>query len=405
MDTQEKIKLLFFHPTIVFGGAERTTATLLEKLDKSIFDVLFVTKKDIFHPLPVERVMYIDDLGIHVGFNGLVSLVKDVRIMLRLIKRERPHVVFGMLHYACIILSITKIFLKDKVKIIISPRTPTKDAIKYYCRETILGKPLWNFMVQFFCRHSDHIVVASKGLKQECIADYKAESNNVVVINNSVDAQSVGRLSMGSIGRDNTFDGFVISTAGRLVEEKDVDVLIKAFALLRKDLKAQLWIVGDGPDRPVLESLAAHLNVLNDIIFFGFQENPYKFINRSEIFVHTSRFEGFGNIILEAMACGVPVIATDCPFGPREIINNGEDGILVPVSDEKALAKELKMVLENNEARKRFVKNAHRRLLEFTPERMVRSYEDVFLNIAHSNGPVGQEKNLRRIQSDYDKRH
>jgi len=381
MDTQEKIKLLFFHPTIVFGGAERTTATLLEKLDKSIFDVLFVTKKDIFHPLPVERVIYIDDLGIQVGFNGIVSLVKDARIMLQLIKKERPHVVFGMLHYACIILSITKIFLRDEAKIIISPRTPTKDAIKYYCRKTILGKPLWNFMVQFFCRHSDHIVVASKGMKQECIADYKAESNNVVVINNSVDAQSVGRLSMGSTGRDNTFNGFVISTAGRLVEEKDVDVLIKAFALLRKDLYAQLWIVGDGPERPVLESLAARLNVLNDIIFFGFQENLYKFIKRSEIFVHTSRFEGFGNIILEAMACGVPVIATDCPFGPREIINNGENGILVPVRDERALANALKMMSADRELRKKLAEEALKRLSDFSVEKMVGRYENVFLKI------------------------
>lgn len=381
MNTQEKIKLLFFHPTIVFGGAERTTATLLEKLDKSVFDVLFVTKKDTFHPLPVERLMYIDDLGIHVGFKGIVSLVKDTRIMLQLIKRERPDIVFGMLHYACIILSITKIFLRDNVKIIISPRTPTKDAIKYYCRESILGKPLWNFMVRFFCRHSDHIVVASEGLKQECIADYKAESNKVVVINNSVDAQSVGRLSMGSIEREHAFDGFLISTAGRLVEEKNVDILIKAFALLRKDLKAKLWIVGDGPERPVLESLAASLNILDDIIFFGFQENLYKFIKRSDIFVHTSLFEGFGNIILEAMACGVPVIATDCPFGPREIIYNGENGILVPVRDERALANALKMMSADRELRRKLAEEAFKRLSDFSVEKMVNKYENVFLKI------------------------
>ena len=161
---------------------------------------------------------------------------------------------------------------------------------------------------------------------------------------------------------------------------------------MRRDLKAKLWIVGDGPERPYLESLAAGLNITDDIVFWGFQENLYKFIKKSDIFVHTSLFEGFGNIILEAMACGVPVIATDCPFGPREIINNGENGILVPVSDEGALAKALKMVLENKEARKRFVKNAHKRLSEFTPERMVSRYEDVFLSIAHSNGTLRRRK-------------
>ena len=88
MNTQEKIRLLYFHPTIVFGGAERTTATVLEKLDKTIFDVLFITKKDIFHPLPAGRVMYIDDLGIHAGFEGIGPLVKDSKRMLQLIKKK-----------------------------------------------------------------------------------------------------------------------------------------------------------------------------------------------------------------------------------------------------------------------------------------------------------------------------
>jgi len=392
MDTQEKIKLLYFHPTIIFGGAERTTATILEKLDKSIFDVLFVTKNDTFPPLPVERVIYIDDLGIHFGFEGIRPLIKDTKKMLQLIKRERPDIVFGMLHYACIMLSVTKFFLKDKVKIIISPRTPSKHAINFYFGERPFGKVLWNFMIRFFCRHSDHIVVASKGIKQECIADYNADRNKVVVINNCVDAQSVEKSSMEPMDRENVFNGFVISTAGRLVKEKSLSVLIKAFALLRKDFNAKLWIVGDGPERPHLDSLAARLNIVDDIVFWGFQENPYKFIKKSDVFVHTSLFEGFGNIILEAMACGVPVIATDCPVGPREIIINGENGILVPVRDESALAKELKKVLENKEVRNLFVKNAHKRLLEFTPQKMVRSYEDVFLSIAHSNGLIRRKK-------------
>jgi glycosyltransferase involved in cell wall biosynthesis len=394
MNVQEKIRLLYFHPTIVFGGAERTTATLLEKLDKSIFDVLLITKKGIFHPLPVERVKYIDDLGIHDGFEGIGSLVKDAKIMLQLIKKERPDIVFGMLHYACIILSLMKVRLRDRVRIIISPRTPSKDAINFYFKDNVKKRLVWNFMVRFFCRYSDRIVVASEGIKEECISEYKAERKKVVTINNSVDAQSVGRFSVESIDEKSPPDHFVISTAGRLAAEKNVAVLVKAFALLRKDLKAKLWIVGDGPERPLLESLAVRLNIMDDVVFWGFQENLYKFIQKSDIFVHTSLFEGFGNIILEAMACGVPVIATDCPFGPREIINNGKDGILVPVADEVALAKALKLVSKNKETRDRFVKNAYERLSEFTPEKMVRSYEDVFLSIAHSDGPI-RSKELR----------
>lgn len=392
MNTRERVKLLYFHPTIVFGGAERTTATLLERLDKSLFDVLFVTKKGTFHQLPAERVIYIDDLGIKDGFDGIGSLIKDTKIMLQLIKREGPDIVFGMLHYACIVLSLTKLVLRGRVKVIISPRTPSQEAVRFYYRGKTTKKALWNLMIRFFCKYSDRIVVASEGIKEECITEYKAERNKVITINNSVDAQSVGRFSMEPIDAESSPDCFVISTAGRLSAEKNMAVLLKAFALLRRDLAAKLWIVGEGPERPYLESLASSLNISDNTVFWGFQENLYKFIRKSDIFVHTSLFEGFGNIILEAMACGVPVIATDCPFGPREIISNGKDGILVPVSDEKALAEALKTVLDSRETGKRFVENAHRRLVEFTPEKMVRRYEDVFLSIAHGRGYLQGKK-------------
>lgn len=382
MNGKRKIKLLYFHPTIVFGGAERTTTTLLKGLDKAVFDVLFVTKKGIFPPLPVKEAIYIDDLGISDGFKGVDSLIKDTKIMIQFIKKETPDIVFGMLHYACIMLSLVKIFLRNKVKVTISPRTPSKAAINFYFKEKTLKKALWNFMVKFFCQHSDCIVVASDGLKEECISKYKAKRNKIVTVNNSIDVQSIERLSMESVNRKDSPDNFVISTAGRVAAEKNMEVLIKAFAMLRKDLKAKLWIIGDGPERPYLESLAASLNVVNDVDFLGFQDNPYKFIKRSDVFVHTSLFEGFGNIILEAMACGVPVIATDCPFGPREIISNMNNGILVPVSDEMALMEAIKTVLEDEDMRRSFVEEAYKRILDFPTERMVSQYEDIFLNIS-----------------------
>lgn len=381
MNGKRKIKLLYFHPTIVFGGAERTTITLLKGLDKAVFDVLFVTKKGIFSPLPVKEAIYIDDLGISDGFKGVDSLIKDTKIMIRFIKKETPDIVFGMLHYACIMLSLVKIFLRNKVKVTISPRTPSKAAINFYFKEKTLKRALWNFMVKFFCQHSDCIVVASDGLKEECISKYKAKRNKIVTVNNSIDVQSIERLSMESVNRKDSPDNFVISTAGRVAAEKNMEVLIKAFAMLRKDLKAKLWIIGDGPERPYLESLAASLNVVNDVDFLGFQDNPYKFIKRSDVFVHTSLFEGFGNIILEAMACGVPVVATDCPFGPREIISNMNNGILVPVSDEMALMEAFKKVIEDYDLRTRLVDGASKCLKDFSTEKMVKQYEDVFSKI------------------------
>jgi glycosyltransferase involved in cell wall biosynthesis len=381
---RNKVRLLYFHPTTVFGGAERTTTTLLEKLDKSIFEVVLITKKGVFPSLPANETIYIDDLGVKDGFGGFRALMRDAKIIGGLIKKKAD-VAFGMLHYGCIVLSVIKFISGDRVRIVASPRTPSKAAIDFYLKDEPLKKALWNFMIKFFCRYSDYVVAASKGIREECISGYKAERKKVIVVNNSVDVQSVTELSAKPVEGETPCDALIISTAGRLAPEKNMEVLLKSFAKLRRDLNVRLWVIGDGPERRNLEYLAASLNLTDSVVFWGFQENPYKFIGRSDVFVHTSLFEGFGNIILEAMACGVPVIATDCPFGPCEIINNGETGMLVPVSDEPALTQALKLVLEDKGLRDLFIKNAYVRLIDFTPESMVRHYEDIFLNIARAN--------------------
>lgn len=381
MNDREKIKILYFHPTIVFGGAERATTKLLHELNKSIFDVILVTKERIFNDLPVKKVVYIDDVGISDGFSGIKRLIYDAKTMKGMIKEEKPDIAFGMLHYGCIVLSLTKFFLGDKIKIIISPRTPSRDAINYYFRRN-LDRMLWNFMVQFFCKHSDYIMVPCDGMKNECILSYRADKERISTIRNYIDIALIKKLSMETVQLKNQSDHFVISTSARLASEKNLHVLMRAFASLRTYLNAQLWIIGDGPERPHLESLASELGISREVIFWGFQTNPYKYITRSDVFVHTSVFEGFANVIWEAIACRVPVIATDCNYGPREIIRDMENGILVPVSDEVALMQALKTVSENQDLRRNLVDNAYRRLLDFDAIDIVHQYEDIFLKIS-----------------------
>ncbi|MGO9614113.1 MAG: glycosyltransferase [Dissulfurispiraceae bacterium] len=381
MADQKRIRLLYFHPTIVFGGAERTTALILENLDKTIFDVVFVTKKKVFPSLSVGKTVYIDDLGVNDGFAGFSTLVKDARTIGRLIKDEAD-LAFGMLHYGCIVLAALKFFLRSKVRIIVSPRTPSKDGIKFHLKDKAFARILWNLMVRFFCRYSDGIIVASEGLREECIVKYQAERKKIATVHNSVDVESIEKLSAEAFDCVDGRGTYVISTAGRLAAEKNIDVLFKAFAMLRKDMKAKLWVIGEGPERLHLESLAASLSIDNDVVFLGFQENPYKFIKKSDAFVHTSLFEGFGNVILEAMACGVPVVATDCPFGPREMIDNMKNGILVPMSDDNALAEALRIVLQSDELRRNLVASAFEGLENFSAAKMVTGYEHFFLEIA-----------------------
>ena len=132
----------------------------------------------------------------------------------------------------------------------------------------------------------------------------------------------------------------VIMSAGRLLPLKGIDTLIRAFSLLRRDMKAcaRLMIAGDGPDRKRLEALSRELRVAEDVCFLGYVPNPCAYMPKASVFVLSSLYEGFSNVIVEALACGVNVVSTDCRSGPVEILERGKWGRLVPVGDHGAIA-------------------------------------------------------------------
>jgi glycosyltransferase involved in cell wall biosynthesis len=124
---------------------------------------------------------------------------------------------------------------------------------------------------------------------------------------------------------------------GRLAPKKDFPTLLRAFAEIRGKYRARLMILGEGPARGELEALVRELDLEADVALPGFVENPYAYLARANLFVLSSRWEGLPTVLIEAMFCGVPVVATDCPSGPREILGGGRYGTLVPVGDMDAL--------------------------------------------------------------------
>ncbi|WP_162306051.1 glycosyltransferase [Oleisolibacter albus] len=138
----------------------------------------------------------------------------------------------------------------------------------------------------------------------------------------------------------------VLVCVGRLEDQKDIPTLLHAFALLRRQRAARLVLVGDGSRRGDLERLAADLGIAGDVWFAGTRANPLPFIRQADLLVLSSRFEGFGLVLVEALACGTPVVSTNCPHGPAEILEGGLLGALVPVGEAPALAKALEGTLE-----------------------------------------------------------
>lgn len=139
----------------------------------------------------------------------------------------------------------------------------------------------------------------------------------------------------------------VILAVGRLAPEKDFETLIKAFTLVRQNLPARLVILGEGKERPKLEALIKELRLGNDISLPGFEPNPFKFMKKAAVFVLSSRYEGAPLVLAEALACGCPIVSTDCLNGPAEILENGKWGKLVPVGDVEALAKAILETINN----------------------------------------------------------
>jgi glycosyltransferase involved in cell wall biosynthesis len=135
--------------------------------------------------------------------------------------------------------------------------------------------------------------------------------------------------------------------AGRLARQKDFRTLIRAFARVHAERHYRLVILGEGNDRAPLEALAVKLGLKDDIDLPGFVTNPFAYMSKAALFVLSSAWEGFGNVLAEAMALGVPVVSTDCPSGPREILQDGRYGPLVPVGDACALAKAMIDVLDH----------------------------------------------------------
>jgi glycosyltransferase involved in cell wall biosynthesis len=169
---------------------------------------------------------------------------------------------------------------------------------------------------------------------------------------------------------------FRILTVGRFVPEKNHKILIKSFNILKKSVKSiKLVILGDGPLFNETKEYVLKLGLENSILMPGFSLNTESYFTYADLFVLTSKFEGFGNVIVEALSFGIPVVSTNCPNGPAEILENGKYGTLVPLDDEEALAEAMKLNLFKK-IDKEFLIN---RSNDFSIEKMSKRYVDLFL--------------------------
>ena len=167
----------------------------------------------------------------------------------------------------------------------------------------------------------------------------------------------------------------IVLAIGRLDKQKDFPTLLTAFARLLSQHSARLIVLGEGPLRPTLLALAHNLHISEYVDFPGFVSNPFAYLANAHLFVLSSRYEGLPTVLIEAMACGCPVVSTDCPFGPAEILENGRWGKLVPTEDPEALAKAMIHTMDTPPQRD----TLRERASYFSVDRAVDRYEELLL--------------------------
>ena len=228
------------------------------------------------------------------------------------------------------------------------------------------------FLLRAFYRYADDIVAVSQGVANDLIAFTGLAPSRVRVIYNPVVTRKLYELSQQEIDHPWLLDRRVpvVLAVGRLTTQKDYPTLLRAFAVARRESPCRLVFLGDGEERSRLEALTRDLGIADVVAFLGFVQNPYAWMSRSHLLASSSRWEGLSMVLIEALAVGTPVVATDCPSGPREILADGEFGTLVPVGDVGALARAIGDTLRapRDGARLR------RRADEFTLDRAVDNY-------------------------------
>ena len=331
------------------GGAEKAATMLAENLSQK-YNVSLVVFDNRIQDYSTN--VNLIDLQTPITSNFLkkiLNFLKRIRLLRKIKKQYDADCTISFLTGP----NLINIMSKTKDKTIISIRNNIKEK----------GK-LENIINNYVIKHADKIVTVSEDMKNYYIKNKSINLNDIITINNVCDREKIYLQAKEDIEnyKDLFENGKIIISLGRYVKQKGQWHLIKAFLkLVREDKEYKLVLFGRGKGKKKLQKLINYLKLNKNVFLLDFVKNPYIYLQKSEIFVISSLYEGFSNVILDAMAVGLPIIATDCDYGNREIISSKKNfpkiteyqkeeyGILVPTEDKKYFILKTKLTKEENE--------------------------------------------------------
>jgi len=326
-------------PTLIGGGAERVMVDLAnifaargERVDLVVFTADGPFKSRV-------------EAGVRLVDLGTVRARSTLPALTRYLRRERPQSLLATHPRACVLAVAARALSGVRMRVV--SREPTTFSVNARALRGI-GARLMPPAVRWAYRRSDAVVAVSQGSADDLEQNLGIPAEHVHVIPNPVVTPTLRRMAAAPLHDDPWFapgEPPTLLGVGQFAPRKDFPTLLRAFALLAPSSPARLLLLGEGPGRPELERLAAELGVAERVRMPGFVDNPYRYMSHAAAFVLSSGWEGLPGALIEAMACGCPVVSTDCPSGPREILEGGRFGPLVPVGDAQALADAILVVL------------------------------------------------------------
>ena len=289
------------------------------------------------------RALSVDSRGVRALVPSVI-LVRRFRYfpdLVRYLQQDQPDVVLSAKTYPNIAVLWARRLSRVPTRVTVSEHTTLSQEILQHTRE---GDWTWRLLPAIVRRvypWADATVAVSNGVADDFAKTTGLPRERIVTVYNPVVTADLRTQALSPLDHPWFTPGSppIVLAVGRLEAQKDFLTLLKAFARVRAQRVARLLILGEGAQRAAIEALVKTLNLAADVALPGFVANPGAYMARAAVFVLSSIFEGLANVVIEAMACGCPVVSTDCPSGPAEILADGDYGSLVPVGADAALAK------------------------------------------------------------------
>ncbi|MCP4745289.1 MAG: glycosyltransferase [Desulfobacteraceae bacterium] len=338
--TTDNNLLAIYMPSFRGGGVERVMVNLANAFtNKGVQVDLVICQNEGPYRKLADSAVRIVDLKAKRVFYSMPKLMQYIR-------SQRPAAILSAMRHVNVIAMLANKMVGLQTRLVLSEHSSALHSKK---KVKLQRQQLLPLLMRFTYPKADGLVAVSAGVATELSEITGLEFRNIDVIYNPVVTDELKVMSRLPINHPWFESGHppVILAVGRLAKQKDYPTLIHAFSRLRRRTTSKLIILGEGEQRGALVSLITKLKLADDIYLPGFVDNPYAWMRQASLFVMSSYTEGFGNVLVEAMACGTPVVSTDCPYGPREILENGRWGQLAPVGDSEALAEAMECSLAN----------------------------------------------------------